>query len=159
MSHPPNDSNILSDSPDSHGWYKLILPDILTIMGSLWSNPEDPQVELLPFIYAKLDPEQTAFDITLSQPMYALDRVCLVQIDRAPKSGSKIIPVVIIGLAAISSEQEGRCYIPTYAVSCIIPVKPDHPLVDTLIKASTESLVVTPSIYETGTILNLPNKD
>ncbi len=160
MTSPLDDPKLLLSDDDSQGWYKLIIPNISDIFGAIWNNPAPgAQTELMPFIYCKFDSEQVAFDIELSQPLYALDKVCLVQVDRAPKSNSKIIPVTIIGLGAISAEQEGRCFLPTVVVSCIIPVRPSHELVDSLKKATTESLLVTPTIQEASSIINLPEKE
>lgn len=159
MSDSQNDSNLLLPDADSQGWFKLVIPTISDIFGALWDNPSpNSQIELLPFIYCKLDPELVAFDIELSQPMYAVDKVCLVQIDRASQPGSKnkTIPVVIMGLSVLSSEQENRCFLPTTAVSCIIPIRPDHVLIDTFKVATSESCLVEPTTQEARSIISLP---
>ena len=151
----PKDTKLMLSEDDRQGWFKLILPTVTDLFGSLWHNPAESQIELMPFVYGKLNSDPVAFDLGLSHPMYAVDRLCLVQIDRTPTE-NVIIPVDIIGLTVISSEQEGRCYIAVSHVTCIIPVKPEHSMVDTLIKATTEQLVVTPTPQETSGILNLP---
>lgn len=160
MTSPSDDTNLLLSDDDTRGWYKLIIPAISDIFGAIWNNPlPGAQTELMPFIYCKFDSEPVAFDIKLSQPLYALDKVCLVQVDRTPKANSKIIPVTIIGLGALSAEQEGRCFLPTVVVSCIIPVRPNHELVDSLKIATTESRLITPTPQEANSIINLPRKD
>jgi len=144
---------IIPEGEERRGWFKLMIPAIVEVFGEIVIGQK---MDLLPFIYAKLDPDQVAFNIDLSQPMYALDKVALVQIDRARKPDpSKPLPVNLVGLAVISSEQEGRCYIPTGLVSCIIPVKSDHPLVGTLIMATTESQLVMPTLQESAKILDM----
>lgn len=153
-------SNLILPGEDRKGWFKLIVPAINEIFGHMWAG-SGQQATFLPFIYGKLDPDQTAFDTELSQPMYAIDRVCLVQMEQSKKKKpgepvSKAVSVNIIGLSVISSEQEGRCYMPTALVTCILPVKPVHPLVDSLLIASTESHLVTPSVQETSSILSMP---
>lgn len=157
MSKNLDDPNLILSDDDVKGWFKFIIPNIADIFGALWGNTvPGSQVELLPFIYCKLDQQQVAFDLELSQPMYAIDKVCLVQIDRAPKPGSKVIPVVILGLRAISAEHECRCYLPTFAVSCIIPIRPDHELINSFEIATNEGQVIAPTTQEASSILNLP---
>lgn len=144
---------IIPQDDARRGWFKLIVPAIDEVFGDWWGN--DPH-KLLPFIFAKMDPDQVAFDVELSQPMYALDKVALVQADKRKKGDtSKITPVTVVGLSAVSSEQEGHCYLSVGLVSCIIPIKPDHILVDTLITATTESQIVAPTTQETRKILDI----
>jgi len=144
---------------ERQGWFKLVIPAIEDVFGQMLIKFNPQQPELVPFIYCRLDSEEVAFDDKLSQPMLALDKVCLVQVDAAKRtvSNSKVVPVTVIGLSIVSSEHEGRCYIPAALVSCIIPVKPDHAMINALLTTTSESQLITPTVQEAGTILNLPS--
>ena len=144
---------IIPESEERRGWFKLMIPAITEVFGDIVIGQK---MSLLPFVYAKLDPDQVAFNIDLSLPMYALDKVALVQMDKSRKPDpGKPVPVNLVGLAVISSEQEGRCYMSTGLVTCIIPVKSGHPLVNTLILATTESQLVMPTLQESAKILDM----
>jgi hypothetical protein len=150
MSH----TTVFSGVDERLGWFKLVIPAIENVFGGMWANP---QATLLPFIYAKWDTEQAAFDVALNYPMYALDKVVLVQMDKTRKGdiSSREVPVSVVALSVVSSEQESRCYIPAGSVSCIVPVKADHPLVEALVKCTSEGHLVIPSAQETAKILDM----
>lgn len=160
-----NEGLIIPQGEERNGWFKLMVPAIEEVLGDIVIGQ---QLKLLPFLYAKLDPEQVAFDIALSQPMFALDKVALVQIDqkrleqiRAEQGQGrktepkKPTPIQVVGLSVISSEQEGRCYLSVGLVSCIIPVRPEHPLVNALVVATSESQIIAPTAQEASKILNM----
>jgi len=140
--------NILPEDDARRGWFKLVIPAMSDVFGHLWGTA---QASIWPFIFCKMDPEQTAFDIELSVPLYALRDVVLVQASHPTSKGSGKIPkmsIMLIALSKVASEHEDRCYMPSALVSLIIPIKPDHEIVSTLIQATTESGLVLPTDEE-----------
>lgn len=152
------------------GWFKLLIPEMDVVFGGLfWSD----QVKFtpLPFVYGKLDPEQVAFDVELSVPFLALDRVVLVEIVESKKDDDDAdmdteeqveeqvkthFEIKVRPLKLMAMDQENRCFIPTRFVTCILPVDPRHPLVATLIAVTTD--IVIPPAGEIGKILDIKGR-
>lgn len=162
------------------GWFKLLIPEIETVFGGLFWG-DQLKLDLLPFVYGKIDPTQVAFDVEMSVPFLALDRVVLVELVEGEKKESDEgkdedaeiqveedaeaqtegqaeihfeIKVRPLKLAAI--DLENRCYIPARYVACILPVDPRHPLVTTLIALTSD--VIVPPAEEVGKILDIQGR-
>jgi len=155
------------------GWFKLLIPEMDKVFGGLfWSD----QVKFspLPFVYGKLEPDMVAFDVELSVPFLAVDRVVLVEIveskmedeDEDEGSGAETqveeqaethFEIKVRPLKLLAMDQENRCFIPTRFVTCILPVDPRHPLVATLIAVTTD--IVIPPPGEVGKILDIKGRE
>lgn len=141
---------VKSDTDPRQGWFKLLIPDIKEVFSGLFWN-ERLKVEPLPFMYGRLDPDQTAFDCALSVPFLAVDRACLVQVDSRPETQQPAGPdqvafqLQMIPLKMLALDQESRCYIPTDVVTCIIPLDTRHPMVAALVQITSESGLIIPS--------------
>jgi len=152
------------------GWFKLMIPEMEKVFGGLFWN-DQIKFSPLPFVYGKLDPGQVAFDVQLSIPFLALDRVVLVElpdedadededeevsVDAVAEGSMVHFNIKIRPLNLIAMDQQNRCYIPTRFVTCILPVDPHHPLVTYLIAVTTG--VVLPQAGEVGKILDLSGR-
>lgn len=143
-------ADVQSDTDPRRGWYKLLIPDIKEVFGGLfWSG--GPEINPLPFVYGRLDPDQVSFDCTLSIPFLAIDRVVLAQIDTRPGAqqpvadGQMAFQMQMIPLKMLALDQENRCYIPADVVTCIIPLDTRHPIITTLVQVTSESGLIIPS--------------
>lgn len=171
-------ADVQSDTDPRRGWFKLLIPDIKEVFGGLfWGGWLE--VEPLPFIYGRLDPDQVSFDCTLSIPFLAIDRVVLAHADKRPgvqqpvADGQVGFQMQMIPLKMLALDQENRCYIPADVVSCIIPLDARHSIIATLVQVTSESGLIIPSgpgvppassrriVDMTGRALNIvpPSKD
>lgn len=146
-----------SNTDPRRGWFKILIHDFQEVFhGLFWS--EELDIEPLPFIYGRLDPEQVSFDCALSIPFLAVDRVVFVRSDERPEarqpvaSGEIGFPMQMIPLKLLAVDQENRCYIPAEVVTCIIPVDTRHPIVAALVQVTSESGLIIPSISDAGPV-------
>lgn len=172
----------VSDGDPRSGWFKLLIPKMDIVFGSLFWN-DQVKFSPLPFVYGKLDPELVAFDVELSVPFLALDRVVMVEIveskkdDKGEDTEEQVeeqaeeqveeqieeeeakthFEIKIRPLKMLAMDQENRCFIPTRFVTCILPVDPRHPLVTTLIAITTD--IVIPPAGEVGKILDIKGRE
>ena len=151
------------------GWYKLLVPDIINVLGDLFLKPE----LLISILYTKLGTEPAAFDTQLTLPMLCLDKPVLVlladkkivlpiqpdDIDvkttTEPTQLPQLLPLHYINRFNNISEHESRCYISAGCVTAIIPVNSKCPLAKTLYDLTTESNIVVAQPGQISKILNL----
>jgi hypothetical protein len=144
---------LIPEGDERRGWFKLVIPDVNIIFGPLL-NPKGG-IRLMGFIYGKIDPEQAAFDVSLTVPYIAVDRVLLAQEVRGQDGGVKVGGVP---LKVLAHEHENRCYVPTQLVTCVIPLDPHDPAVELFVRATDESLVKLPTADEVKKIVDMTGK-
>lgn len=138
-----------SDTDPRVGWHKILIPDIDEVFSALFLG-DQLQIDPLPFMYGRLDPNQFAFDCQLAIPFLAIDRVVMVKLDDRPEARTTAgpngvgFPIQLLPLKMLAMDNENRCYIPTELVSCIIPVDPTHPMVAQLVHVTSESGLIIP---------------
>ncbi len=158
------------------GWYKLFIPELREVLGGLFIDPQiGSTFDPFPFIYGRIDADQVAFDIGLDAPLYAVDSVVLLGKDPGDEgrtevlSGPEVAPgqevlalkVQLRPLSMFADENTNRCYLPTDCVTCILPVKAKHPIINILVKMTTQSDLVLPPVgtmADGPRILNLDGK-
>lgn len=139
----------MSDTDPRVGWHKILIPDIEDVFSALFLG-DQLQIDPLPLVYGRLDPEQVAFDCQLSLPFLAIDRVVLIKLDDRPEAlataGPDAVgfPIQLLPLKSLAMDNENRCYIPTELVSCIIPVDSTHPIVQQLVRITSDSGLIIP---------------
>lgn len=146
-------NEVTSDTDPRRGWFKLLIPDIKVVFGGLFWSEQMRQIELLPFMYGRLDPDQVSFDCELSVPFLAVDRVVLTKVDDRPEmqrpeeeraEGEIGLPIQMIPLKMTAMDQVNRCYIPAEYVTCIIPLDVSHPIIMSLTQITSESGLIIP---------------
>jgi len=134
---------------ERRGWFKLVIPGIDDVFGPIISKAN---FELLGFVYGKIETDQAAFDVELSVPFIVLSRVLLAHAIRDKSGGVK---AELFSIRAFAPEHENRCYIPSQLVTSIIPLDPRSPLLQILVAATSESMLVMPSGADVGKIVDL----